>query len=664
MLICATKKNSKLKQIIVANKTKSVISVILFSLLEISLDSLGFLNELKNNNFLLSIHLIIIIIGYFIFNVLWIKKSLKNKELAYIFISSSIMFLSIKRIYIIIDKIFLKKYFISSYEEILILLTILSVVLLILGILFEMIKKVHKSNILEEELTVFYNLMEFNYHNSIVLYDCNKKLIYANEKLREKYCENKTVGKKEQYKELENYMEKIINEFNVISILDIINEIEKYNGWKTTLNIKGRFIRVECQKLRVKSNKYYYAASLCDVTDDYAIHKKIDKSKPIVQNITENIQDLIIVTDNNYKITYVNNAVTKTLEYSEEELICKSIEKIMLEQYVDKVMTSEGSRVECGLIKKESTEFLPVECINSEILGENNSVLGKILVFRDLTISNEINTLTKRYKEVKAYEEARNEFFANLSHEFRTPLNIFYSTIQLLDLKCEKNSKEFSNEYKKYRTSLKHNCYRMLRLISNIIDVTKINSGALKGEFVNYNIVDLIENVTMSIIPYAKVKNLTVVFDTLEEEIYIKCDLDKIERAILNMLSNAIKFTKPGGNILVKVSKDNEWVYVNIKDTGVGIPFEMQQFIFDRFVQADKSLNRHNEGSGIGLCVVKSIIEIHGGEIRLKSDGENGSEFIIKIPNDKLDNLATNKFEHNIDNEKVELELSDIYELY
>ncbi|MGL5244359.1 MAG: ATP-binding protein, partial [Sarcina sp.] len=577
---------------------------------------------------------------------------------------ASIMFLSIRRIYSIIQRLFPQLILSNGYDEILFILTISSLLLLILGILFEVIKKIIKSNILEDELTVFYNLMEFNYHSSIVLFDKNKKLIYANERLRQRYSSGKSLNMGEQYKELQSFIERTIKDEITLSIENIIEEIEKRGAWKTTLKVKGRFIRVECQKLYVKTGKYYYAASISDVTDDYELHEKLNKSRSIVENITENIQDLIVVIDNDSNITYTNGAVKKSLEYTEEDLIGQSIKNLLLEEIADKVLNSDGSRIECALIKKEKNEFLPVEAINSDVVGKDGAILGRILVFRDLSISNEINILTKQFNEVKVYEKARSEFFANLSHEFRTPLNIFSSTIQLLDLKCDKDECNFHEEYKIYREGLKHNCNRMIRLISNIIDITKIDSGMLQGEFTNYNIVELVENVTMSIIPYSKSKNLKVVFDTLIEELNIKCDLHKIERAILNILSNAIKFTKQDGNILVEVSNDEQWVYINIKDDGRGISEEMQQLIFERFVQADKSLNRNTEGSGMGLCIAKAMINIHGGEITLQSDGVKGSEFIIKLPNVVIEEVDIMDDSHIIDIQRVELELSDIYELY
>ena len=145
---------------------------------------------------------------------------------------------------------------------------------------------------------------------------------------------------------------------------------------------------------------------------------------------------------------------------------------------------------------------------------------------------------------MKKHEEVKNEFFANISHELRTPLNIFYSTLQLLDIKSNDMSVDFRQVYENNKQYLKINCKRMLRLINNIIDITKIDVGFTKAKFTNCDIVRVVEDITLSVINYANNKNINIVFDTEVEEHIIKCDSSMIERAILNLLSNAIKFTK------------------------------------------------------------------------------------------------------------------------
>ncbi|AZV59077.1 ATP-binding protein [Clostridium sp. AWRP] len=270
-----------------------------------------------------------------------------------------------------------------------------------------------------------------------------------------------------------------------------------------------------------------------------------------------------------------------------------------------------------------------------------------------------------RLSEIKKYDRMKTDFFANISHELRTPINVIFSAIQVYKLKLKECTCEnpCSDRYK-YIKVMEQNCYRLLRLVNNLIDITKIDSGYFSINEVNYNIVSLIEDTTLSIADYIKSKGLSVVFDTDVEEKVIACDPGEIERIMLNLLSNAIKFTPRGGKIMVSIEDGKKSIAIKVKDTGKGIPKEKLNSIFERFVQVDKSLARENEGSGIGLSLVKALVELHGGTISVKSREGYGSEFIIHIPCKLVDGKASSKNEYGIEKdytEKINLEFSDIY---
>lgn len=282
---------------------------------------------------------------------------------------------------------------------------------------------------------------------------------------------------------------------------------------------------------------------------------------------------------------------------------------------------------------------------------------------------SDFNKLKRKYKEIKEIEKAKGQFFANLSHEIKTPINIIYSCVQLLEINKQNGDKALWDSYNKYDNTIKQNCYRLLRLVNNLVDMTKIDSGYMNLIFINYEIVSLVEDITLSIVPYVESKNINVVFDTYIEEIEIRCDPESIERVILNLLSNAVKFTNDNGNIFVLMAADDEFVTIKVKDDGVGISEELREDIFERFVQEDKSFNRKKEGSGIGLALVKSLVELHGGQVYLEKEIPKGSEFVIKLPNIRIEHEdnGDNKV-MDVDNkplvQKIHIEFSDIYELY
>lgn len=287
-------------------------------------------------------------------------------------------------------------------------------------------------------------------------------------------------------------------------------------------------------------------------------------------------------------------------------------------------------------------------------------------------LNNQVNNLKnfqKKYNEIKEVEKVKTQFFANLSHEIKTPINIIYSCVQLLEISKNEGENALWKAYCKYDGTIKQNCFRLLRLVNNLVDITKIDSGFMNLRFRNYEIVSLVENITLSIIPYVEAKNINVLFDTYVEELIIRCDPESIERVILNLLSNSVKFTEENGNISVLMDADEEFVKIIVKDDGSGISKEVSEHIFERFVQEDKSFNRKKEGSGIGLSLVKSLIELHEGTITLEKEVEKGCEFLIKLPNVRVEEKNKDKSrvidaENKALVQKINIEFSDIYELY
>nr|WP_226891558.1 HAMP domain-containing sensor histidine kinase [Clostridium saudiense] len=265
------------------------------------------------------------------------------------------------------------------------------------------------------------------------------------------------------------------------------------------------------------------------------------------------------------------------------------------------------------------------------------------------------------FEKLKVYDKSKNEFFSNVSHELRTPLNVVYSTLQLLNMYSKNESIDFKEIYEKYKKPLDINCKRMQRLINNIVDISKIDKGILSANFGNYNIIAIVEDVTLSVVNYALLKNINIQFDTNIEEHIIKCDATMIERVILNLLSNAIKFSEQDTNIFVNILVNEEWVEIDIIDEGIGISENNKQIIFEDFVQADKSFTRMNEGSGMGLGISKSIINLHSGDIKLESTVNVGSTFKILLPNIQIESSDFKIY--SIDKHNIELELSDIYEV-
>lgn len=252
----------------------------------------------------------------------------------------------------------------------------------------------------------------------------------------------------------------------------------------------------------------------------------------------------------------------------------------------------------------------------------------------------------------------KTHFISNISHELKTPINVIMSAIQLINY----NTKE-SPSYSKNKNTLAiidDNCKRLLRLINNLIDVQKHELDDTKLNLSAVNVVNLIEMLVASVVPYAESKNLNLIFDTNKEDVILKVDSDKLERIILNLLSNAIKFSKPNGEIRVTLNFE-DCLYISVADNGIGIAKENLNKIFDKFTQLDTSFSRKNEGSGIGLSIVKSFVLLHNGKISVKSELNKGTIFLIELPLTETSNVETEDASYDNLSENVKIELSDIY---
>jgi len=287
----------------------------------------------------------------------------------------------------------------------------------------------------------------------------------------------------------------------------------------------------------------------------------------------------------------------------------------------------------------------------------------------EVALKNTMEMNEKLLNEALEYNKLKTEFFTNISHEFRTPLNVILSVVQVLSAYERMGKETISLErVNKYMRNIRQNCYRLLKLINNLIDVTRIDSGFLKLQMKNVDIVEVVNQIVGSVTEFIKIKQLDLIFESNIQKKIMAIDVDKFERIMLNLISNAIKFTKPGGKITIKIHDFGDKVDISVKDTGVGIEKNKCSIIFERFRQVNTSLVKDTQGSGIGLSIVKSLVEMHDGHIKVDSEIGKGSEFIltfpVKILNDEELEGEYHNCVNNMKNDGVEraiIEFSDIY---
>ncbi|WP_282192260.1 PAS domain S-box protein [Romboutsia ilealis] len=365
----------------------------------------------------------------------------------------------------------------------------------------------------------------------------------------------------------------------------------------------------------------------------------------------------IKVNDSWERILGWNEEEIKTMHYS--DFIHPDDIDILENLYDPDCIEEEIKHLAIRFLCKDSS-YRWIELSSKYIKDKNIFIFTGI----DITKRKEVEEEKKKLEEAIQLESIRNEFLGNISHEFKTPLNIILGIVQLINKNIDLDNINKENLIR-HVGIMKQNSYRLLRLVNNLIDISRIDIGYYNLQLSNYDMVKVIKDITLSISEYVKHKKINLSFNTDLEEVILACDADKIERVMLNLLSNAIKYTDDNGEIHVSLNKVNEDIVVSVKDNGVGIPKDKLNIIFDRFGQVNDILSRRCEGSGIGLSIVKSIVEMHGGKIEVFSEIGKGTEFIFNIPIKilKEENVILKCENRDYHVEKCNIEFSDIYSI-
>ncbi|MEW9121668.1 MAG: PAS domain-containing sensor histidine kinase [Thermotaleaceae bacterium] len=377
-----------------------------------------------------------------------------------------------------------------------------------------------------------------------------------------------------------------------------------------------------------------------------------------------------LLDNEDMKYHQVNDFACSLVGYSREELLSLSPSQIIsdsnfLHKMNETVLQNGFAVLETWMITKDNLS-IPVK-----IHGQLYSVYGKkfiLSIARDLRArnKNEIEKETamlnlKILQQTIEYDRLKIEFLSNVSHEFKTPLNLILGTLQLCEFHLQKDSVllPFSN----YMKVIKQNSYRLLRLIDNLIDINEIELGYTDIYYHNHDLLLFTKQITFAAAEVIKKKGIEIDFQSNVNQKIMACDGNKIEKILLNLLSNATKFSRPGDRILITFNDYGERVEISVKDTGIGIPEDKQKLIFQRFRQIEPLMTRTHEGAGIGLSLVKLLVQMHGGTISLESQIDKGSTFTISLPVVYLEGSFScqEHMDKDFSKDKVSVEFSDIY---
>lgn len=303
-------------------------------------------------------------------------------------------------------------------------------------------------------------------------------------------------------------------------------------------------------------------------------------------------------------------------------------------------------------------KYLPIKGLSFLIimtlgLSHKFNSMRKSLIDLNINLERRVIERTEKLQQanekLKELDTFKNRLFANISHEFRTPLTLIIEPIRSLQ-KGEYG--KLSGKSLELISSMKRNADRLLKLISDYLDLSKIEAGRMDVNRRNHNVSELLSVCISSFDSNAVSRGIEIRFqDQTGGGFHAQIDPELMEKAIFNLLSNAIKFNRPDGEskIFVTLEHDADYFRIRVKDSGIRIPSDKLESIFERFHQVDSSLTRRHEGTGIGLSLTMEIVELHKGEIFADSQPDEGSIFVINIPlHTPVDDQAVEQYPHHL----------------
>ncbi len=408
------------------------------------------------------------------------------------------------------------------------------------------------------------------------------------------------------------------------AILGKVQEKEAKKKTRVTINAE------ELEELRDKADRYdkvegKYKEKLDKVERE---KKRITDEKERVDTVIRNLAEGVMVVDKSGKVLLMNPAAEKLLGVKQSEKVGKGVTEGLKDDQLVSMTSGDlkdgdeiSKKVEVISLNDQTKRVL--QASTAVIENENGQTVGMVSVLSDVT-------------KQKQLEELKDKFVANVSHELRTPLVAIEKSLALI---LEKELGDVTPEQEKFLEIARRNIGRLSRLINDLLDVSKLEAGkmALKPEWVAVR--ESVQQVLGTLQTWAGDKKVTLKSEFSDEKVTLECDPDRLTQVLTNLAGNAMKFTPEGGAITIDVKdgvKDNdiqgECVEIGIRDTGIGIAPEDQARIFQKFEQVSLNQPKGVSSTGLGLTIVKEIVELHGGKIWVESQSGKGSRFAFRLP--------------------------------
>jgi PAS domain S-box-containing protein len=381
------------------------------------------------------------------------------------------------------------------------------------------------------------------------------------------------------------------------------------------------------------------------------VAKPVTATEHRFQELLESAPDAILELDGEGRIVLLNQMAERLFGYSRGELLGETVEALVPEalrrmhkqhrtRYVNEPLTRPmGSGLNLEARRKDGSLF-PVEIS----LSPSESSFRVTAIIRDVSerrlIEDQLRVLQDthvrelelRNREVERANQLKTEFLSNVSHELRSPL---HTVIGFAELLGEETEGQLNEKQKRFVNHIHNDSLHLLNLINDLLDLSKIEAGRLELQHEAFHIDSVIEEAISSVRPRATAKSVQI-RTAVANSRAVYADRIRVKQILHNLLTNAIKFTPEGGEVLVKATSRGGFAEISTSDTGIGISKDQQHAVFDKFYQVRTATGRGSEGTGLGLAITKRLVEQHGGTIQLKSEPGKGSCFTFTIPLERL----------------------------
>lgn len=344
----------------------------------------------------------------------------------------------------------------------------------------------------------------------------------------------------------------------------------------------------------------------------------ISKEQSRLKTVFGCMVEAVLITDQQGVVVHHNPAAIKLLEIQTDPVIGKhlseSIQDLTAVQMVNEAIAKSMVVTREFAPGSISRKFLRANC--APVITKSGNVIGSVTAFEDISTHKEIDRM-------------KSDFVAMVAHELKSPLASIEQMIYALQMSCEYEAVNACNTLHNRMTVRTKD---LLRLIDNLLNLSKLESGTVVFNLEPIQGHDIIENIVEITSPQADSKKISIEYNPCQENWWFNVDYDHIRTAFMNIISNAVKYTPEGGNVQISTSLSGGFVNLTVKDSGIGISKEDLPHIFDRFFRVKGKATRHITGSGLGLSLVKEVVEAHQGYIDVHSTPDEGTSFVLSFP--------------------------------